>query len=188
MKKLFITLLGILFFMTCYSQEKEKTTEKILRLNFINPGIEIEWPVFNKSTIATNLGIGYGGSFPNLTYTSGSGWLYMIAPFIDIEYRKIYNQEKRFEKGKNIEYNSGNFWGLRFLTRGKEIKSNVNRTDDIDFSVGPIWGIQRNYGKINLLFDFGPVYYFDTKGNSGIFPIVAQLNIGFNLKKFEDKK
>jgi len=184
MKKLLITILGFLFFMTSYSQENERTTETILRLNVINPGIELEIPIFNKSTISTNLGIGYGGSFPNLT-SAASGWLYMITPFIDIEYRKIYNQDKRKVKEKNIEYNSGNYWGVRLLTRGKEITSNVNRTDDIDFSVGPTWGIQRNYGKIHFLFNMGPVYYFDTKGNSGIFPFVAQLNIGFNVKKFK---
>jgi len=184
MKQSIITIIGVLIFLTGYSQNNARTTEKILRLNFINPGIEIEWPIFNKSTISTNIGIGYGGSFPELTSTS-SGWLYMVSPFLDIEYKYIYNQKKRFEKGKSMEYNSGNYWGIRLLSRGKDIISNVTRTDNIDFSIAPVWGLQRNYGKIHLLFDVGPVYYFDSKGNCGIFPIVVQLNVGYNLKKFK---
>ncbi len=67
----------------------------------------------------------------------------------------------------------------------KEIDSeNIIRKDDIDFAFGPTWGIQRAYGNLHLLFDVGPVYYFDTKGNSGFFPIALQLNIGFDLKKW----
>ncbi|MCW1736251.1 hypothetical protein, partial [Anaerorudis cellulosivorans] len=92
---------------------------------------------------------------------------------------------KRQSKGKNLNYNSGNYWGLRLLTNFKEIESkNIYRIDDISFDFGPTWGIQRAYGKMHLLFDMGPVYYFDTKGNSGFFPIMLQLNLGFNAKKW----
>ena len=106
----------------------------------------------------------------------------MIAPFIDIEYRKFYNLDKRLEKKKTIKYNSGHYWGARFLFRGKEISSNFIRTDDVDFSIGPVWGIQRTYGQFHFLFDIGPIYYFDTLGNSGIFPFMIQLNFGYNIK------
>ncbi|MGO2357605.1 MAG: hypothetical protein ACTH6G_04770 [Mesonia sp.] len=47
--------------------------------------------------------------------------------------------------------------------------------------MGPTWGIQRSYGKFHLLFDVGTIYYFDTKGNGNWFPIMIQLNLGFNL-------
>ncbi|XLS29157.1 hypothetical protein ACJD0Z_18410 [Flavobacteriaceae bacterium M23B6Z8] len=38
-----------------------------------------------------------------------------------------------------------------------------------------------HYGKIHLLFDVGPYYYFDTKDNHGFFPLISQFTIVFNL-------
>ena len=150
-----------------------------MRINAINPGIEYETPFFNQSTFSINSGIGYGGSHPNLT-TYASGWLYLIAPFADIHYRNYYNLEKRLNKGKSIHYNAGNFWGLRMLTRGKALSSNFTRTSNYDFAVGPTCGLQRSFGKMNLLFDVGFVYYFDTKGNNGFVPTL-ELNVGYNF-------
>jgi len=178
-KRTFFIFIGVLIIITeSFSQESVRTS-KVLRINAINPGIEYETPLFNQSTFAVNVGVGYGGSHPNLT-TYASGWLYLIAPFADIHYRNYYNLEKRLDKGKSIQYNAGNFWGLRMLTRGKALSSNFTRTNDYDFAVGPTWGLQRSFGKINLLFDVGFVYYFDTKGNDGFVPTL-ELNIGYNF-------
>ena len=161
------------------SQETSKGITRVLRANFLNPGIEYEVPFFKKSTVAFNIGAGYGGSYPHLT-TNASGWLYMISTFLDVEYRNYYNYQKRITKQKNVDYNSSNFWGVRVLTRGEAFSSNFTRTTDYDFAVGPIWGIQRSFGKMNLLFDLGAVYYFDTKGNGGFLPIL-ELNVGYNF-------
>jgi len=170
--------------MNLLGQESENTLQKVFRINAINPGIELELPITKKSTIAANAGIGIHGSYVNLDYTS-TGITYYISPFLDLSYKKIYNQQQRALKGKNINYNTGNYWGLRLLTNFKEIKSqNLERMDDISFDLGPTWGIQRAYQKLHFLFDFGPVYYFDTIGNKGFFPIMIQLNIGFNAKKW----
>ena len=96
----------------------------------------------------------------------------------------FYNFEKRKAKNRSTENNSGNFVSFRFLTRGNTIESNFIRSSNFDFAFGPTWGIQRKYGKnFHLLFDIGPHYYFDTNGNGGFFPIMFQLNLGFNLKK-----
>lgn len=71
------------------------------------------------------------------------------------------------------------------LTNLKEIEyDNTIRKPRSDYAIGPNWGIQRTLGCFHLLFDLGPVYYFDTKGNNGIYPIMLQLNMGFDLKKW----
>jgi len=177
-------LLLILLTLYCFSsQAQDIVLKKVTRLNFLNPGVEYEFPLNKNSTLSTNAGIGYHGSYMNLTKYTPNGFIYMISPFLDIEYRKIFNRDRRLKKGTNLKYNSGNYLGARFLTRGKEISSNIVRTDNVDFSIGPVWGLQRAYGRLHLLFDIGPVYYFDTKGNSGIFPFMIQLNIGLNLKQ-----
>ena len=54
----------------------------------------------------------------------------------------------------------------------------------MDYAWAKAWGIQRKYGKnFHLLFDIGPIYYLDTKGNGNFYPILLQLNLGFDLKK-----
>ncbi len=184
MKKV-VLLLFISLSFSIEAQNSDTGLQKVLRLNIISPGVEFEMPITKKSTISVNGGVGISGSYLNLSSVNGSGFLYFIAPFLDIEYKKIYNRDKRGSKGKKMEYNSGNYWGIRMLTNFKELYSyNVYRYAKTDFAIGPVWGIQRAYGKFHLMFDAGMVYYFDTKGNGGFFPLALQLNIGYNCKKW----
>jgi hypothetical protein len=182
MKKLPILILLALFTITTYGQEENTyTTEKVWRINFLNPGAELEVPTGHYSTFSTGLGIGYGGGYPDLTY-GGNGFIYIIAPFLDLQQKWFYNINKRIGKNKTVENNSGNFISARLITRGNSIADNVYRTSDFDFAFGPTWGIQRKYGEnFHLLFDIGPQYYFDTEGNGNIWPIMFQLNLGFDL-------
>ena len=175
-KSILIFLSLVLYISQGFAQEN---TSSVFRINFLNPGVEYEMPVFNQSTVLFNVGVGYCESYPNLT-TYASGWLYSICPFVDVQYRNYYNLEKRLNKQKNISYNSGNFWGVRMLTRGKAFDGNFDRTSNIDFALNPIWGLQRSYGKINLLFDGGIAYYFDGKGNDGVSP-TFEFGIGYNF-------
>lgn len=167
-----------------YAQEKtDVSTEKVWRINFLNPAIELELPTGDYSTFSSALGIGYGGGYPDLT-SADNGFIYIIAPFADLQQKWFYNLNKRSRKNRNTENNSGNFVSLRFITRGNSIADNVTRTSNFDFAIGPTWGIQRKYGKnFHLLFDVGPQYYFDTNGNGNIWPIMLQLNLGFDFKK-----
>lgn len=53
---------------------KPANTEKIWRVNFLNLAIELELPTGNSSTFSSALGIGFGGTYPDLTF-SGSSFL-----------------------------------------------------------------------------------------------------------------
>lgn len=183
-KRLLMALLFGFLTLTSHAQgSNEIATEKILRVNFLNPGAEMELPTGTYSTFSVGLGVGYGGGYPDLTF-GGNGFIYIISPFLDVQEKWFYNFNKRNTKNRVIENNSGNFVSLRFITRGNSIAENVNRTSDFDFAIGPTWGIQRKYGKnFHLLFDIGPQYYFDTEGNGSVWPIMLQLNLGFDLKK-----
>jgi len=179
MKKVIFIVIVALSVFKGYTQENSRNTSSVIRLNVINPGVEYELPVLDHSTVLFNIGIGYGESYPQTTLYA-SGWLYLIVPFTDIQYRSYYNLDKRLSKGKNIKNNSGNFWGIRLLTRFKELDGNFIRTSNIDFAVNPIWGLQRSFGKINLLFDIGIAYYFDNIGNDGISPTI-EFGLGYNF-------
>lgn len=157
-------------------------TETVWRANIINPGVELELPTTPNSTFSINVGIGYSGSYPNLSETSlNSGGIFAIAPFADAQFKRFYNLDKRARRNKVTDNNSGNFFSIRFRSRGKSIDDNFRRLADYDFAVGPTWGIQRNYGSFHLLFDLGPQFYFDSEGNTGFWPLMPQLNIGFDL-------
>lgn len=183
-KKLLVLTFGILTTLN-YAQEKIDTrTEKVWRVNFLNPALELEIPVSKNTTFSTALGIGYGAPYDKISIAPYNEFLYSFNLFLDLQYKRFYNLKKRKAKNLNTDNNSGNFVSLRLLTRGNTIESNFIRTSNLDFSFGPTWGIQREYGKnFHLLFDIGPQYYFDTNGNGGFFPIMLQLNLGFNLKK-----
>ena len=183
MKKLFILGAFSLFTMTIIAQnDKSYITEKVWRINILNPAVELELPTGNNSTFSSALGIGYGGGYPDLT-SGENGFIYIISPFLDLQQKWFYNFDKRKIKNKTIDNNSGNFVSFRVITRGNSIAENVNRTSDFDFAFGPTWGIQRKYGKnFHLLFDVGPQYYIDTNGNGNIWPIMFQLNLGIDLK------
>jgi hypothetical protein len=174
----FILLISILFLSF---NIQAQNTEKVWRINVLNPGVELEMPTGKFSTIAANIGVGYDGGYPDLTY-GGSGFTYIIAPFLDLQQKWFYNLKKRTSEDKTTEHNSGNFLSFRFKAKGNSIAENVERTSDFDFAFGPTLGIQRKYGKsFHLLVDIGPQYYFDTEGNGNIYPIMLQLNLGFDL-------
>lgn len=158
-------------------------TEDVLRLKIINPGIAFEKSLGKTITLETGIGFGYNFSYPNLQESSEGGVLYMFAPFVDIQGRKFYNLAKRERKDKSIEGNSGNFIAVRMLYTGVAATSNFVNFSDHSFAIGPTWGLQRNYGKINFQTSVGPIIYFDPLGNSGWFPLNIELNLGINLNK-----
>ncbi|WP_423129066.1 hypothetical protein [Gaoshiqia sp. Z1-71] len=179
-----IYILLIFMNIAAFGQETTNDLQKIIRANVLSPGLEMEMPITNKSAISANVGIGINGSYKNLSYAN-SGLTYFLSPFLDLSYKRYYSRDAMLSNGENIPPNSGFFWGVRLLTNFKEIETeNIIRKDDIDFAFGPTWGIQRAYGSLHLLFDAGPVYYFDTIGNCGFFPIALQLNIGFDVKRW----
>lgn len=173
-------LLGLALSVSAQSQMQD-VLENQLRLNLVSPGLEFEYRLGSACTVLANGGIGYGGSFKNLSYNNNNGFQYLISPFVDLQGKYYYNLDKRIRKGRKTAFNSGNFVSLRFLARGNSIQSNFDRTSDWDFSFGPTWGIQRSFGRVHYLFDVGPYYYFDGKGNNGFFPVMVQFNVGYNL-------
>ncbi|MHA7129542.1 hypothetical protein [Algoriphagus namhaensis] len=158
--------------------ELQAQDEKETRVNIINPGIALEYPIGNYSTIEFNAGAGYNISYPNLNTFGVSGFQWQIAPFIDIQGRKYYNAEKR----KSVEKRGSNFIGLRYLYYGPRIAGNVMPDENYSMAVGPTWGLKRQYGLWTLLFSAGPAYYFDLTGAGGFLPLALEVNFGYRLK------
>ena len=66
----------------------------------LNPGLEMEFPQTQKSSISVHAGIGYGGSYRKLTTGFESGFQVLIAPFLDAQYRHYIGIEKKEKKGR----------------------------------------------------------------------------------------
>jgi len=135
-KSLLILVFGLMTTLNYAQNNNEIGTEKVWRINLLNPAIELEIPTGEYSTFSSALGIGYGGGYPDLTF-GGSGFIYIVSPFVDLQQKWFYNLNKRNGKNRNIENNSGNFVSFRLITRGNSIAENVNRTSDFDFAFGP---------------------------------------------------
>ena len=173
--------LCFLFFFFCSVATAQKT-ENVYRINFLSPGIEAEISTGKSSTFSANAGITYIGSYPHIsTSVPANTFLYSINPFLDIQEKLYYNLNKRTEKGKSAANNSGNFVSIRNVTFFNSISSNFETYANLNFAVGPTWGFQRSSSKLHFLFDVGPQFYFDTKGHSGIWPVMIQINLGLNL-------
>ena len=176
-------LLFIIFSINLLSAQDsgDSKTKNVFRVNFVNPSLEYEFTTGKNAVLSVGAGVGYGGSYRELEVQGANGLVYIVAPFTDIQHKWFYNRNKRISKGKDVEYNSGNFISVRGISKFSSIAENVTRTDNIDFAIGPTWGLQRSYKKVHFLFDIGPQYYFDTIGNSGFFPLMVQINLGLNL-------
>jgi hypothetical protein len=135
-KSLLILVFGLLTTVNYAQQNNRIETEKVWRVNFLNPAIELEIPTGQYSTFSSALGIGYGGGYPDLTF-GGSGFIYIISPFVDLQQKWFYNLNKRNGKDRITENNSGNFVSFRLITRRNSISENVNRPSDFDFAFGP---------------------------------------------------
>lgn len=166
-----------------FSQSNDNSLTKVSRINLLNPGFEYEFPVSKKSVLSANLGLGLGIPYKALDQTGrGNGFVFMVEPFFDIEYKYLYNFNKRIEQNKNTKFNSANYFGMRFLTRGYTIADyNMYRPNNFDFAIVPVWGLQRSSSKMYYLIDIGLGYTFDAD-NSGVV-LLVQMSIGINLNK-----
>lgn len=195
MNKLFFCFyLVFAFHSLCYAQTMKADTirstsslleKRILRVNLLSPGVGAEFRTGDFSSLAFSTGITY---FPGIEgmdvknkIGSSPGLGYSFEPFLGVDYKLFYNLEKRKQKHKNIAYNSANFVSLRSLTLGPPVSNNLVRQSNYDFLVFASWGFQRSYNRIHLLFDTGPVFVFDGKGNTGFFPLLFRINLGYNF-------
>lgn len=160
-----------------------RVENRVLRLNLlITPKIEGEFAISQAATFGVRLGT---------ELFAYDAWIldyyYVLLPSVDVYYRYYYNLDRRTERGKRIYRNSGNYLGLTALyANGNPIWSERPDADsNIDNLVmaGPVYGLQRTYGKgffFNL--EFGVGYGYADNGSSEIIPLAsARLGWAFGL-------
>lgn len=77
-------------FQHSFGRGNDYEKQNVLRLNFINPGIEYEHSISAKSKLSANAGFGVSISYPDLTIIQPDH-AFFLSTFFDLHYKRIYN-------------------------------------------------------------------------------------------------
>lgn len=185
--KTLIVLISILS-LNYQSNAQSSNLERITRLNYLNPAIQMEFPTSKNTVFVASAGFGFNPVYENnrsLVANNSTGWTYMFNSFINAEQLIYINQNRRQSKGKNIANNAGNFFKINARMNGPEAYSSVDRNSNFNFQFSVLYGVKRAFGKNNKFhyeLAFGlAAYNINTLGQSNWDPFVLQFNIGQKL-------
>lgn len=162
MKKIFcfLALCGLTFIAKSQTASVEKSTYGI-QTGFLGIWVHNESKLSNQFALRSELGLDTGIFGSDINDVDGL----LLVPAITVEPRWYYNLNKRENKSKRIDGNSGNFISIKTTYHPDWfVISNVDNINFIsDISIIPTWGIRRNIGKsfnYELGFGIGYVHYF----------------------------
>ena len=172
-------IIFLLFFLTSISlsfAQNPKNTNELRDLTKLDLGLQgigftFEPRISNKATM--DLSVGSGGGYNVSEERILYKWnLFHPAFYFSATPKWYYNREKRIQAGKNSEYNSGNYIGLRlkFVT-GAFGLIDYNRNSLL---INAHWGLQRAIGdRLTINAHAGAGYAQDVDAKYGtIYPSV----------------
>ena len=187
MKKILTTALT---FITLSLQAQEASVEQSTfgaQVGYLGIWVHNEARLSNNWVLRSEIGFDsgwWGGDFYD-------GTNFLLAPTIIVEPRLYYNLDKRQSKDRKIANNNGNFISLQ--TRFHPDWFVISNMDNIrvisDISFVPTWGIRRNIGKSNFVYEAalgaGYQYIFAKQAgylrNESKFVINPHLRIGYSF-------
>ncbi|GEM_PF-2642931 len=106
----------------------------------------IEGKVSDKQSLTFGGGLGYSAFYSEV---NGEGdFEFFSTPFLTASFRNYYN--RKFVRKDNLKQNSGNYIALLGNYQFENLVDlgvlGTGETGLDSFSIGPVWGIQRNYG------------------------------------------
>ncbi len=143
--------------------------------------------IHNESKLTNSLAlrgeVGFDTEIWDGSYYDSTGFL--AAPVLTLEPRFYYNLNKRLEKDRRIDGNSGNFISLKTSYHPDWFV--ISNYDDLrivsDLSIIPTWGIRRNIGEhfnYETGVGVGYVYYFAK--NAGYLENEGEVAVNFHLR------
>lgn len=182
MKKLLtgFCLIGYIF---GFSQEKTDVESSItsLQAGILGVWLNNETKIYEKTTLRSELAMNFGFS-----KQANREALWAFTPSLRLEPKYYYNLERRLNKGKSIDNNSGNFFSLPVTyTPNWFLISNIENAEVIpNISIVPSYGLRRNItGQLNYEFSFGAGYAYYFVKNLGYSDNILSLamNLSFRL-------
>jgi hypothetical protein len=135
------------------------------------------------NSIALRSEIGFDSGIWGGDFYDGTGFL--LTPVITLEPRLYYNLNKREEKSRRIEGNSGNFISLKTSYHPDWFV--ISNTDNVsvisDISIIPTWGIRRNIGKhFTYETGFGIGYRYTFAKQAGFLENKSEVDVNLQLR------
>lgn len=185
--RLHIFFLLFLSFVKTQAQEQVAVEDKLLgiKASLFAPALEFtyEKKLTNKSVFEGRAGVNFGFSISSSSLSFNDEVLfnsesssYSISPTLVLSYKNYYNLNKRYKKGKNIENNTANFFGVSLVNyfggyvseKYKDIFNNQYSQKDYYneyiILLSPKWGFNRRLGnKVTYNFELGPTFVTDFK-------------------------
>lgn len=185
------TISLILIFCGLASMARSQQTSAEKSTSGIQTGVLGVW-IHNESRLSNYFAlrseIGFDTEFFGGSFYDKTGIL--ITPVITLEPRWYYNLNKRVEKGRRIDGNSGNFVSLKssYHPDWFVISNYINVGIISNISIIPTWGIRRNMGKhfnFEAGFGIGYQYYFAKSvgfsANEGEAIVNLHLRLGYRF-------
>jgi hypothetical protein len=178
------------------AQEEAIDATNVTKINLLNPGISREMKLGKNQTLHVSAMMNI--IFQTVISSSFSETNLFIDPAATAGYRYYYNFEKRAERGKRYEKNSGNyvsaFSGLVF-TKAPISSDHYEEVSRRALGIiGTCWGLQRNYRghfsldlNLGIQYQFGKATFFHpttgqlTREGSGLLVPTANLTLGIWL-------
>jgi hypothetical protein len=135
------------------------------------------------NSIALRSEIGFDSGIWGGDFYDGTGFL--LTPVITLEPRLYYNLNKREEKSRRIDGNSGNFISLKTSYHPDWFV--ISNTDNVsvisDISIIPTWGIRRNIGKhFTYETGFGIGYRYTFAKQAGFLDNKSEVDVNLHLR------
>lgn len=113
----------------------------------------------------------------------------VVNPTIHLEPRYYYNLERRYQRGRNVNFNAASYLGVYSeLRMNPLIEENNGFWPVYDrFKIGPAWGIQRNLGRRGYLnFNLAYGLVIDETGHAR-YDGFGRLTLGIRLNGVVEK-
>lgn len=172
------------------SKAQSESTENVLALTFLHPGISYEMKTARYQTLHLSAYMGLNASFSSSSNMGDDFNLY-FDPAITAQYRFYYNFEKRLNKNARTAKNSANYFAVEAGTtfskmRMKSFYYEEDSRRPVN-NIAVLWGMQRNMpGRFSLNFSAGLGFVWTQASYPGDGGTIGQetyskLNIPVNL-------
>ncbi|MEQ8627667.1 hypothetical protein [Ekhidna sp.] len=167
------------------AQESVVLSKNQLNINIAPLSLSYEGKIDDNKSFTASAGIAYAFEFAS-EQGGGTETAFIVVPYFTSSIRNYYQRTK--VKKSNLQNNSGNYIGLFTSYTLEPFGEPDNLTEAVAFlensnvlTVGPVWGIQRNYASgIHLGLSIGPGFqtgkYIDDN-----FTLVGEFEFGFVL-------
>jgi outer membrane scaffolding protein for murein synthesis (MipA/OmpV family) len=183
-----LTLCLLLASCSLYAQEVELAKSQ-LNLNILPLTLSFEGKVSDNQSITLAGGLGYTAYYSSDSF-AGDEAVFIAIPVVYSSFRNYYS--RKFIRKDNLRPNSGNYFGLFASYQFETLGTPSNFTEVIAYretsnvyTVGPVWGFERNYASgmhLGLSLGAGVIggKYIETNAT-----ILGEFELGFVL--FQNK-